>query len=71
MTDKRSGKMAGEVAGEVAEMRLDDLLELIPVGLYHYRLLAICGMSFMSDAMVIVTRVSCYAAACCNGVHTT
>ena len=38
--------------GEVKEMRLDDVLELIPVGKYHYRLLIICGMSFMSDAMV-------------------
>ena len=47
-------------AGAV-EMRLDDVLELIPVGKYHYRLLIICGMSFMSDAMVSAPRcvISC------------
>lgn len=38
--------------GEPISMSLDDVLELIPVGNYHYRLLIICGMSFMSDAMV-------------------
>ena len=36
------------------EMKLDDVLELIPTGKFHYRLLIICGMSFMADAMVFV-----------------
>jgi len=30
-----------------------DVLELTPVGNYRYRLLIICGMSFMSDAMEV------------------
>jgi hypothetical protein len=32
---------------DVKEMRLDDVLESIPLGMYHYRLLVICGMAFM------------------------
>lgn len=34
------------------EMRLDDILEKMPVGRFHYRLLVICGLCFMADAMV-------------------
>ena len=47
-------KSVGEPTEEDAPlMRLDDVLELLPVGKYHYRLLFICGMSFMSDAMEV------------------
>mmetsp|Transcript_5193 Transcript_5193/g.7975 ORF Transcript_5193/g.7975 Transcript_5193/m.7975 type:complete len:473 (+) Transcript_5193:68-1486(+) len=35
------------------ERALNDVLEDIPLGVFHYRLLAICGMSFMSDAMEV------------------
>lgn len=28
------------------------MLESIPIGMFHYRLLSICGLSFMADAMV-------------------
>lgn len=48
-----------EDSDEAVEMRLDDVLELIPVGKYHYRLLIICGMSFMSDAMVSTPASRC------------
>ena len=41
-----------DVSPKQLEMHLDDVLELIPCGKFHYRLLIICGMSFMADAMV-------------------
>jgi hypothetical protein len=31
---------------------LDKVLEKLPVGWFHYRLLIICGLSFMADGMV-------------------
>lgn len=40
---------------EPLELSIDEALEMIPVGKYHYRLLVICGMSFMSDAMVRIS----------------
>ena len=38
---------------ESDEITLDDLLEKIPIGKFHYRLLVICGMAFMADAMEV------------------
>eukprot|EP00602_Paraphysomonas_sp_CaronLab_P008749 CAMPEP_0185036990 /NCGR_PEP_ID=MMETSP1103-20130426/30801_1 /TAXON_ID=36769 /ORGANISM="Paraphysomonas bandaiensis, Strain Caron Lab Isolate" /LENGTH=502 /DNA_ID=CAMNT_0027574779 /DNA_START=122 /DNA_END=1630 /DNA_ORIENTATION=+ len=35
------------------EKSLDRVLESIPLGKFHYRLLIICGMSFMADAMEV------------------
>lgn len=32
---------------------LDEILEKIPLGFFHYRLLIVCGMSFMADAMEV------------------
>jgi hypothetical protein len=32
-----------------AEVDLNDALDSIPVGVFHYRLLLICGLSFMAD----------------------
>jgi MFS family permease len=32
---------------------LDEILEKIPIGFFHYRLLVVCGMSFMADAMEV------------------
>lgn len=31
---------------------LNDVLENIEIGWFHYRLLILCGLSFMADAMV-------------------
>ena len=31
-------------------MTLDEALESLPIGLFHYRLLALCGSSFLADA---------------------
>jgi hypothetical protein len=36
------------------EITLDQLLDDIPIGNFHYRLLVICGMAFMADAMEVV-----------------
>lgn len=33
---------------------LDEILEKLPVGWFHYRLLIICGLSFMADGMVYI-----------------
>mmetsp|Transcript_26799 Transcript_26799/g.45206 ORF Transcript_26799/g.45206 Transcript_26799/m.45206 type:complete len:537 (-) Transcript_26799:373-1983(-) len=35
------------------EVTLDELLDEIPIGRFHYRLLVICGMAFMADAMEV------------------
>jgi hypothetical protein len=32
---------------------LEALLELVPIGRFHFRLLVICGMAFMADAMEV------------------
>lgn len=49
-----SSKSVGLRPGDgTAVMRLDEVLESIPLGMYHYRLLVICGMAFMSDAMEV------------------
>lgn len=34
-------------------LTLDEVLEKIPLGIFHYRLLVVCGMSFMADAMEV------------------
>ena len=34
------------------ERSINYILEQIPAGKFHYRLLLICGLSFMADAMV-------------------
>jgi hypothetical protein len=33
---------------------LDDAISHIPLGYFHYRLLLLCGLSFIADGMVIV-----------------
>lgn len=38
---------------EGVEVTLDELLADIPIGRFHYRLLVICGMAFMADAMEV------------------
>jgi MFS family permease len=50
-----SSRVSAPAPGEAEAnmMRLDAVLELIPVGMYHYRLLTICGLSFMADAMEV------------------
>jgi hypothetical protein len=40
------------------EVTLEELLDDIPIGKFHYRLLVICGMAFMADAMEV--RVAIY-----------
>lgn len=32
-----------------AMSELDRLIDLIPIGLFHYRLLLMCGLAFMAD----------------------
>ena len=32
---------------------IDDAIEMIPLGLFHYRLLVLCGMAYMADAIEI------------------
>ena len=39
--------------GEVPEKHLNDVLESMELGYFHYRLLLMCGMSFMADAMEV------------------
>jgi hypothetical protein len=34
------------------EKTLEQVLDSIPVGWFHYRLLFICGLAFMADGMV-------------------
>jgi hypothetical protein len=34
------------------EKTLEQMLDKIPVGWFHYRLLLICGLAFMADGMV-------------------
>ena len=38
------------------EMEIDEVMEKIDLGWFHYRLLTICGLAFMSDAMVFQHR---------------
>lgn len=38
---------------DLNEMTLEELLDDVPIGKFHYRLLAICGMAFMADAMEV------------------
>lgn len=35
------------------EVTLEELLDDVPIGRFHYRLLVICGMAFMADAMEV------------------
>ena len=48
----------GRTSSGDEEITLDDLLEKIPIGRFHYRLLVICGMAFMADAMEVRDVVS-------------
>ncbi|RYY72833.1 hypothetical protein EON63_20350 [archaeon] len=32
---------------------LDEILEMIPLGVFHYRVLLLCGLSFMCDALEV------------------
>ena len=34
----------------LASMTVDEAIDSIPIGLFHYRLLALCGSSFLADA---------------------
>lgn len=47
-------------------IHLDDSLEYLPIGLYHYKLLAICGLAFASDAIEINVL---YFSSVCAGVE--
>lgn len=38
---------------ELEEKSLEDILSSIPLGAFHYKLLIVCGLAFMADAMVI------------------
>ena len=38
---------------EFKKSSLDDIIEQIPVGLFHYRLLFICGLAFMADGLEV------------------
>lgn len=44
--------MDAAVSSSGSVRSLDSILEMIPVGKFHYRLLFICGMSFMVNNMV-------------------
>lgn len=46
------------------EMTLDDALELIPLGPFHYRMLFLCGLAFMSDALEV--NLLSYLSACAS-----
>ena len=35
------------------EMELEEVVEMIPIGFMHYRLLAMCGLCFMADALEV------------------
>jgi len=37
---------------EVIECNVNDVLEKLEPGYFHYMMLMICGMAFMADAMV-------------------
>ena len=37
-------------------MTLDEAIDALPVGAFHYRLLAMCGAVFMADAMEVSNR---------------
>lgn len=38
---------------DIPEKHLNDVLESMDLGYFHYRLLIMCGMSFMADAMEV------------------
>jgi hypothetical protein len=42
----------GERDSPLEEKTLEQMLDKIPVGWFHYRLLLICGLAFMADGMV-------------------
>lgn len=42
----------------IEEYDVDEILEKLQLGYFHYRMLFICGMAFMADAMVIVSFYS-------------
>ena len=39
----------------LASMTVDEAIDSIPIGLFHYRLLALCGSSFLADAAEVKT----------------
>lgn len=39
-------------ANAAPERSINYMLESMPIGTFHHRLLGICGLSFMADAMV-------------------
>lgn len=41
------------IMNEKKELSLDEVIEMIPVGIFHYRLLLICGLAFTTDALEI------------------
>jgi putative MFS transporter len=32
---------------------LDNVVDSLPIGFFHYRLLVMCGLAFMADAMEV------------------
>lgn len=52
-SEKRTSLMREDGEDEGEERALEDILEDIPIGRFHYRLLVICGMAFMADAMEV------------------
>lgn len=40
-------------------MHMDEVLAKIPVGFFHYKLLLVCGLSFMADGMVGLFFIVC------------
>jgi hypothetical protein len=38
---------------DTKEKTLDEVLEMITIGKFHYRLLAICGMAFMVSVQIL------------------
>lgn len=45
-----AGTPSAEPGSGPPRMTLDEALESLPVGMFHYRLLALCGSSFLADA---------------------
>ena len=40
-------------ADDTREMELEEVIEQIPMGFFHYRLLFMCGLCFMADGLEV------------------
>jgi len=45
--------LLGDFDGDVRLLYVEDALEMIPMGLFQYRLLMMCGAAFMADALEV------------------